>query len=97
MLSREKFEKYNIYIFDVRSLRQTKNIYPVYQTLTSTSTFNQHVDTTLLYNQNATFINRQFQRSTNVETTLLYDVKMSHLLNVNLNVQPTLRQRYYAT
>ena len=47
--------------------------------------------------KNATFINRQFQRSTNVETTLLRDVKMSHLLNVNLNVQPTLRQRYYTT
>ena len=42
MLSREKkFEKYNnIHIFDIRSLRQTKNIYPVYQTLTSTFNFN---------------------------------------------------------
>ena len=39
---------------------------------------------------------RQSQRSTNVDTTLLYNVKII-LANVNLNVQPTLIQRYYTT
>ena len=39
---------------------------------------------------------RQSQRSTNVDTTLLYNVKIV-LANVNLNVQPTLIQRYYTT
>ena len=42
-------------------------------------------------------IKSQSQRSINVQTTLLYNVKLSHLLNVNLNVQPTLKQRYYTT
>ena len=39
---------------------------------------------------------RQSQRSTNVDTTLPYNVKIV-LANVNLNVQPTLIQRYYTT
>ena len=40
---------------------------------------------------------RQSQRSTNVDTTLLYNVNISHLSKVNFNVQPTSRQRYYTT